>query len=224
MLSGFKRFLLRGNVVDLAVAVVIGAAFTAVVGAFTEAFLTPLIGVLVGAEGLFTDKFFEVGGTRFPWGQFINAAFVFTLTAAVVYFFVVVPVNRCRTASRRRRTSRRQLGSARSACQRFPWPPGAAPFAPRNWRAVLPPPGEPRALLHNLQSAPVMVRRALVVVPLAVPRPRRQLSIEVGRHVIPPCLLFTVPPAVTCLIAGLLRQQLTHGRLSSSTAGGCQHR
>ncbi|MBA3619745.1 MAG: large conductance mechanosensitive channel protein MscL [Actinomycetota bacterium] len=94
MLGGFKKFLLRGNVVDLAVAVVIGAAFTAVVGAFTEAFLTPLIGLLIGAEGLFTDKFFAVGGTRFPWGQFVNAAFVFTLTAAVVYFFVVLPVNR----------------------------------------------------------------------------------------------------------------------------------
>lgn len=93
MLGGFKKFLLRGNVVDLAVAVVIGAAFTAVVGAFTEAFLTPLIGLLIGAEGLFTDKFFAVGGTRFPWGQFVNAAFVFTLTAAVVYFFVVLPVN-----------------------------------------------------------------------------------------------------------------------------------
>ncbi len=94
MLGGFKRFLLRGNVVDLAVAVVIGAAFTAVVGAFTEAFLTPLVGLFIGAEGLFTDEFFAVGGTRFPWGQFINAAFVFTLTAAVVYFFVVRPVNR----------------------------------------------------------------------------------------------------------------------------------
>ena len=90
MLKGFKDFLLRGNVVDLAVAVVIGTAFTAVVNAFAASFLTPLIG-LVGGGG-------ELGGTVevdeqfFTWGAFVSQVITFLLTAAVVYFLVVVPM------------------------------------------------------------------------------------------------------------------------------------
>ncbi len=81
-MSGFKKFLLRGNVVDLAVAVVIGAAFSAIVVAFTKAFIAPLIGLVVGAAGDFSTKTFSVHRTQFP------------IVAAVVYFFVVLPVNR----------------------------------------------------------------------------------------------------------------------------------
>jgi large conductance mechanosensitive channel len=92
--SGFKKFLLRGNVVDLAVAVVIGAAFGAVVTAFVDAFITPLVGVVTGAAGDFTDKTFEVSGTRFPYGKFVSALLSFVIIAAVVYFFVVQPINR----------------------------------------------------------------------------------------------------------------------------------
>ena len=93
-MSGFKKFLLRGNVVDLAVAVVIGAAFGAVVTAFVEAFIAPLVGVATGAAGDFSEKAFKVSGTEFPYGAFIQALLSFVVIAAVVYFFVVKPINR----------------------------------------------------------------------------------------------------------------------------------
>ena len=97
-MEGFKKFLLRGNVVDLAVAVVIGAAFGAVVSAFVQAFLTPLIGLAAGAAGDFSKKGFSVGSGKdallFPYGAFLQALLAFILIAAAVYFFVVVPVNR----------------------------------------------------------------------------------------------------------------------------------
>jgi large conductance mechanosensitive channel len=90
-LQGFKDFLLRGNVVDLAVAVVIGAAFTAVVNAFAADFLTPLIG-LVGGGGKLGGQV-EIAGQAFKWGAFISQVISFVLTAAVVYFLVVLPVH-----------------------------------------------------------------------------------------------------------------------------------
>ncbi len=90
MIKGFKDFLLRGNVVDLAVAVVIGAAFTAVVTSFTESFLRPLIG-LVGGGGA-TGGSFEVNGQVFTGGDFLNALITFALTAAVLYLAVVLPM------------------------------------------------------------------------------------------------------------------------------------
>ncbi|MGY1615727.1 large conductance mechanosensitive channel protein MscL [Geodermatophilus sp. SYSU D00691] len=92
MLRGFKDFLLRGNVVDLAVAVVIGAAFTAVVTAFADSFLTPLI-ALVGGGGQFGGTF-TVNGQTFTYGAFISQVITFVLTAAIVYFVVVVPMKR----------------------------------------------------------------------------------------------------------------------------------
>jgi large conductance mechanosensitive channel len=92
MLKGFKDFLLRGNVIDLAVAVVIGAAFTALVAAFTTSFLEPLIG-LIGGGGV-DGGTLVVDEQRFTWGAFINAVITFVLTAAVVYFVVVVPVKK----------------------------------------------------------------------------------------------------------------------------------
>jgi large conductance mechanosensitive channel len=92
--NGFKKFLLRGNVVDLAVAVVIGAAFGAVVTAFVEAFITPLVGVVTGSAGDFTKKKFEASGATFPYGLFVQALLSFIIIAAVVYFFVVRPINR----------------------------------------------------------------------------------------------------------------------------------
>ena len=92
-MGGFKKFLLRGNVVDLAVAVVIGTAFAAVVTAFVNAFITPLVGVATGAAGDFTTKTFAVGGTTFPYGEFVQALLSFVIIAAVVYFAVVRPVN-----------------------------------------------------------------------------------------------------------------------------------
>ncbi len=93
-MNGFKKFLLRGNVVDLAVAVVIGAAFGAIVTSFVTAFITPLVGVLTGAAGDVKAKTFTVSGVRFPYGLFLDATIAFIIIAAVVYFLVLVPVQR----------------------------------------------------------------------------------------------------------------------------------
>lgn len=98
MIKGFKEFLLRGNVVDLAVAVVIGAAFTAVVTAFTEAFLKPLIRLFSGGGEL--AGVFRVNGVTFDWAGFVNALITFVITAAVVYLLVVLPL---KTLEERRR-------------------------------------------------------------------------------------------------------------------------
>jgi large conductance mechanosensitive channel len=92
MLSGFKQFILRGSVVDMAVGVVVGAAFAGVVGAFTKDLLTPLIAALVGKPD-FSAIVFTVNGSVFALGDFINALISFLLVAAAVYFFVVTPVN-----------------------------------------------------------------------------------------------------------------------------------
>ena len=92
MLSGFKQFILRGSVVDLAVGVVIGAAFGSVVTAFTKDLLTPLIAALVGKPD-FSAINFTIGSTQFLVGDFINAVVSFLLIAAAVYFFVVTPIN-----------------------------------------------------------------------------------------------------------------------------------
>lgn len=92
MLDGFKKFILRGNVVDMAVGVVVGAAFGAVVTELTKAFLTPLIALVVGKPD-YSNLKFTVRTTMFPIGDFVNAVISFVLIAAAVYFFVVVPVN-----------------------------------------------------------------------------------------------------------------------------------
>jgi large conductance mechanosensitive channel len=92
MLSGFKQFILRGNVVDMAVGVVIGAAFATVVSAFTKDLLTPLIAAIFGKPD-FSAITFTIHGSVFNVGDFINAAISFILVAAAVYFFVVTPVN-----------------------------------------------------------------------------------------------------------------------------------
>jgi large conductance mechanosensitive channel len=94
VIKGFKEFILRGNVVDLAVGVVIGAAFNALVGQLTASFLEPLIKVLTGggaAGGTFT-----INEVVFDYGAFINAVITFILTAAALYFLVVVPMNHLR--------------------------------------------------------------------------------------------------------------------------------
>lgn len=91
MLKGFRDFIMRGNVIELAVAVAIGSAFTAVVTQFGESFINPLVNVFGGGG--------EVGGTFkvqdqvFDWGGFVNAVIFFLITAAVIYFFVVAPYN-----------------------------------------------------------------------------------------------------------------------------------
>jgi large conductance mechanosensitive channel len=100
MLSGFKQFVLRGNVVDLAVGVVIGAAFGTVVTALVKDLINPLIAMLVGKPD-FTGISFTVGNTAFPIGDFITALVSFILVAAAVYFFVVTPINALIARSRK---------------------------------------------------------------------------------------------------------------------------
>jgi large conductance mechanosensitive channel len=88
----FRQFLLRGNVVDLAVAVVIGAAFGAVVTALVRDFLTPLIAAIFGSHD-FSNLAFTIHHSRFAYGDFVNAVVAFVSIAAAVFFFVVKPIN-----------------------------------------------------------------------------------------------------------------------------------
>lgn len=99
-LEEFKGFVLRGNVVELAVAVAIGAAFGSVVTSFTENLLTPLLAI-PGTAADFGDLTFTLGGSVFAYGLVVNAVISFVLTAAVIFFAVVRPLNRL--ADRRRR-------------------------------------------------------------------------------------------------------------------------
>jgi large conductance mechanosensitive channel len=92
MLSGFKQFILRGNVIDMSVGVVIGAAFASVVTAFTKDLLTPIIAA-IGHQEDFSKFQFTVNNSKFLIGDFINAAISFVIVAATVYFLVVTPVN-----------------------------------------------------------------------------------------------------------------------------------
>jgi large conductance mechanosensitive channel len=89
MLKGFRDFILRGNVIDLAVAVVMGVAFTAVVQSVVKNFITPLIALIGGAP-----DFSQIRTGPLLWGNILNDLLTFLITAAVVYFFVVMPVNR----------------------------------------------------------------------------------------------------------------------------------
>jgi large conductance mechanosensitive channel len=93
MLRGFKDFIMRGNVVDLAVGIVIGAAFTSVITAFTNAFIKPLIQLMSGGQGVQAGAF-KVRGVPFDWASFINACITFLITAAALYFLVVYPLNK----------------------------------------------------------------------------------------------------------------------------------
>ncbi|MFE6758716.1 MscL family protein [Streptomyces sp. NPDC057684] len=92
MLSGFKDFILRGNIVTMAIGLAVGSAFTAVVTGFSTAFIAPLIGLATRSTGDFSEAHFQVDGTDFPYGKFVAAAIAFVITAAVLYFLVVVPM------------------------------------------------------------------------------------------------------------------------------------
>jgi large conductance mechanosensitive channel len=92
--QGFFKFVFRGNVIGLAVGVVMGAAFSTMVQAFVAAFLTPLIGWATGSSGNYSNKQFHLGQTIFPYGAFIDASIAFILVAAAIYFLIVLPINR----------------------------------------------------------------------------------------------------------------------------------
>ena len=99
-MKGFKQFLLRGNVVDLAVGVVIGVAFGAVVTSFVKNLLTPFIAALVGKPD-FSAYAFEINGSKLLYGEFVNSVISFLLVASAVYFFIVLPMNKLVERSRR---------------------------------------------------------------------------------------------------------------------------
>ena len=99
MIKGFRDFILRGNVVDLAIAVVIGAAFTGIVTQFTKSFVEPILR-LIGGGGVHGGTFF-INSVAFDWGAAINAIINFLIVGAVLYFFIVIPINQI-TARRHR--------------------------------------------------------------------------------------------------------------------------
>jgi large conductance mechanosensitive channel len=99
LLKEFREFILRGNLVDLAVAVVIGTAFTAVVTSMVEDLITPLIAA-IGGEPDFSALIFTVNGSEFRYGDFINALLTFLIVASVVFFLVIKPVNALLSAMR----------------------------------------------------------------------------------------------------------------------------
>jgi large conductance mechanosensitive channel len=101
IVQGFKDFIMRGNVVDLAVGIVIGAAFTTVVTAFTNGFVKPLIQLMGGGTGVGAGTWPVRDGVAFDYASFLNAIITFLITAAVLYFLVVFPLNAL--AERRRR-------------------------------------------------------------------------------------------------------------------------
>ena len=91
MVKGFKAFLLRGNIVELAIAVVIGVAFGVVITAFVKDLVTPLIAAIGGAPD-FSSLTFTINNSKFLYGDFLNALIAFLIIVAVIYFFVVVPL------------------------------------------------------------------------------------------------------------------------------------
>jgi large conductance mechanosensitive channel len=103
MLKDFKQFILRGNVIDLAVAVVIGAAFGAVVTALVKDFVTPLIAA-IGGQPDFSALTFTLNGSKFMYGDFLNAVISFLLIATVIFFFVVQPINQMLKRAARNKT------------------------------------------------------------------------------------------------------------------------
>jgi large conductance mechanosensitive channel len=92
-MGGFKKFLFRGNLVDLAVAFVVGAAFSSLVKDFVTSFIGPLL-ALVGGKPDFAEMTFKINRTTFPYGIFLTSAVSFLITAAIVYFLVVLPVSK----------------------------------------------------------------------------------------------------------------------------------
>lgn len=104
MLKEFKKFILRGNVVELAVAVAIGAAFTAIVTALVRDMITPLTGLFYNAKD-FQTAYFMVSGSKFLYGDFVNAVVSFVIIAAVIFFLVVTPVNKLQARANRAKTS-----------------------------------------------------------------------------------------------------------------------
>jgi large conductance mechanosensitive channel len=102
MLQGFKQFILKGNVVDLAVGIVVGVAFGNVVNALVKDLITPLVAA-IGGKPDFSTIYFTVNHSKFMIGDFINALISFLINASVMYFFVVLPVNKLISLTRKQK-------------------------------------------------------------------------------------------------------------------------
>jgi large conductance mechanosensitive channel len=113
MLKDFKAFILRGNVVDLAIGVAIGAAFASVIGAFTTGIITPLLAI-PGDAASFSQHAFTISGARFAWGSVVDALIQFLITAVLLFFLVVVPVNKLMS----RRKTEPEVESTTKDCPR----------------------------------------------------------------------------------------------------------
>ncbi|HUC78714.1 MAG TPA: large conductance mechanosensitive channel protein MscL [Candidatus Saccharimonadales bacterium] len=103
MLKDFKKFILRGNAVDLAIAVVIGAAFGTIVTSLVKDLITPLIGA-IGGKPDFSSLSFSINHSKFLYGDFINALVSFLLIASAVFFFVIQPINKFQNLVAKRKT------------------------------------------------------------------------------------------------------------------------
>jgi large conductance mechanosensitive channel len=104
MLKDFKEFILRGNVVDLAVAVVIGAAFGAIISSLVKDLITPLIAA-IGGQPDFSNLSFTINNSKFLYGDFINALLSFLIIASVIFFLVVQPLNALMNRAKRKKTT-----------------------------------------------------------------------------------------------------------------------
>lgn len=104
MLQGFKQFILKGNVVDLAVGIIIGASFSAVVNALVKDVITPFIG-LIGGQPNFSGITFSIHNNKFLVGDFINMFLTFLINAVVIYFFIVLPMNKLVTSLQKKTTT-----------------------------------------------------------------------------------------------------------------------
>ncbi len=102
-MDGFKKFILRGNVVDLAVGVVIGASFNTVVSSFVKSFFTP-IETFISGNGKLASLYFSIGSVKITYGDFINALISFLIVAVVIYFLVVLPMNKLQELSNKGKT------------------------------------------------------------------------------------------------------------------------
>lgn len=102
MLNDFKKFLLRGNVIDLAVAVVIGAAFTGVVTALVKGLITPLIGAFY-SQDQFSQAYFTINDSQFMYGEVVNSLLNFLIVAGIIFFLVITPTNKFIEISKRRK-------------------------------------------------------------------------------------------------------------------------
>ncbi len=100
VLKGFRDFILRGNVIDLAVAVVIGAAFKDIITAVVSDFITPLISA-IGGKPDFSKFYFTINHSKFLVGAFVNTLISFLIISAIIYFFVVVPMNKIMEKAKR---------------------------------------------------------------------------------------------------------------------------